>query len=358
MCFPPTNGAPFSEPASWKTRSPDLRIGDRRSDAPASPPHFAVIAFPRDLVEPWPIRISNPMRQYLTAALLFLGLAAAQAQTTTFTYQGQLLVSGSPHTGSAELRFTVWDAASGGTQLAATTPADTAVNVTNGLFAASLDFGAAVFTGADRWLDIQVRTGLGAFTPLTTRQRLTATPYAIRAREAATVPNGSITGAMIANGAVSASGLADGAVTQAKLLDNSVNSAKVSNGSIQATDVNASSFDTTFWRIGGNTGTTPGTHFLGTTDNQPLEFKVNGQRGLRIESTAGLPNVIGGSSLNTVGAGVQAATIAGGSASAIGTNSSFSAIGGGRDNTIAASSDSATIAGGYLNYNGVDRKCS
>ena len=31
------------------------------------------------------------------------------------------------------------------------------------------------------------------------------------------------------------------------------------------------------WQLGGNAGTTPGTSFLGTTDNQPLEFRVNNQ---------------------------------------------------------------------------------
>lgn len=37
------------------------------------------------------------------------------------------------------------------------------------------------------------------------------------------------------------------------------------------------------WSLYGNAGATPGAHFLGTTDNQPFEIKVNGQRALRIE---------------------------------------------------------------------------
>ena len=57
----------------------------------------------------------------------------------------------------------------------------------------------------------------------------------------------------------------------------------------------------------------PGAHFLGTTDYQPLELKVNNQRALRLEpNTNGAPNVIGGFEGNQVGAGVYAATIAGG----------------------------------------------
>src|SRR5439155_15374043 len=54
------------------------------------------------------------------------------------------------------------------------------------------------------------------------------------------------------------------------------------------------------WKTTGNAGTTPGTHFLGTTDNQPLELKVNNLRALRLEpgiedaNHSGAPNVIGG----------------------------------------------------------------
>ena len=44
-------------------------------------------------------------------------------------------------------------------------------------------FGAGVFTGADRWLDIGVRTNgaPGVYQVLTPRQPLSATPYAVRA---------------------------------------------------------------------------------------------------------------------------------------------------------------------------------
>ena len=54
------------------------------------------------------------------------------------------------------------------------------------------------------------------------------------------------------------------------------------------------------WSLSGNAGTTPGTNFLGTTDNQALELKVNGQRVLRLEPDAlNGSNVIGGSPANT-----------------------------------------------------------
>jgi len=57
--------------------------------------------------------------------------------------------------------------------------------VSNGLFTVTLDFGAN-FPGANRWLEIGVRTnGGGAYTTLSPRQALTATPYAIMAGNAA-----------------------------------------------------------------------------------------------------------------------------------------------------------------------------
>jgi hypothetical protein len=40
------------------------------------------------------------------------------------------------------------------------------------------------------------------------------------------------------------------------------------------------------WGLSGNAGTTPGTNFVGTSDNQPLVFKTNGAEGMRL-NTAG-----------------------------------------------------------------------
>ena len=36
------------------------------------------------------------------------------------------------------------------------------------------------------------------------------------------------------------------------------------------------------WNIIGNAGTTAGTNFIGTTDNQPLVFKTNSTENMRI----------------------------------------------------------------------------
>ena len=72
------------------------------------------------------------------------------------------------------------------------------------------------------------------------------------------------------------------------------------------------------WRLTGNAGTTPGTNFLGTTDNQALELKVNGARAFRWSRLWETQNVIGGLDTNSVTSAVVGATIAGGGLAAPG----------------------------------------
>ena len=112
-----------------------------------------------------------------------------------------------------------------------------------------------------------------------------------------------------------------------------------------------------FWQLGGNAGTTVGVNFVGTTDNQPLEFKVNGVRALRLEPNgSGAPNVVGGASVNLVNPGTVGAIIGGGGAMIYNglsyTNevaSDFGTIGGGLGNTISTNSPGSTIGGGEQN---------
>jgi hypothetical protein len=176
-----------------------------------------------------------------------------------------------------------------------------------------------------------------------------------------------VTAAKIGAGAVGSSQLASNAVTTANLAAGAVTSVAIADGSINAADINAGSFSNVFWKVDGNSGTTAGTHFLGTTDNQPLELKVNNWRGLRLEPTANTDtvNVIAGSARNFVGAGVVGATIGGGGSGNYGGSAStnrveadFGTVSGGNRNTIGANSFSATIAGGRLNDIGTDSRDS
>ena len=123
----------------------------------------------------------------LTHLILALVLAGrAPAQDTTFTYQGRLNHGTNSATGLYEMEFSLYDAATGGNQVG--TPMSIApVSVSNGLFTVALDFGAGVFTGAPRWLEIAVNV-YGSEQPvvlLSPRQPITATPYALHAATAA-----------------------------------------------------------------------------------------------------------------------------------------------------------------------------
>ncbi len=111
------------------------------------------------------------------------------------------------------------------------------------------------------------------------------------------------------------------------------------------------------WLLGGNANTTAGVQFLGTTDDQPLEIKVNGLRAIRLEDNGdGAPNLIMGSPANQITAGIVGSVIGGGGA----TNFNFlpasncisadhSVIPGGLANTILSDSERGVIGGGYLN---------
>ncbi len=127
----------------------------------------------------------------LAAVSVFSPVALAQPAplSTSFTYQGELASAGTPASGSYDIRFRLYDAASGGTQIGSTLCSDN-LAVANGRFAASLDFGA-VFAGQKRFLELEVRqdTGLDCsdatgFATLTSRQKITAASNAIAATHA------------------------------------------------------------------------------------------------------------------------------------------------------------------------------
>lgn len=119
-------------------------------------------------------------------ALLVVALPlAAAAQTTAFTYQGDLSSGGAPADGSYDLRFGLFAAAAGGAQIGSDQTVS-AAPVAAGVFTVQLDFGVAAFPGANRFLEIEVRpAGGGSFTTLAPRQQISASPYAIRTLSAA-----------------------------------------------------------------------------------------------------------------------------------------------------------------------------
>jgi hypothetical protein len=135
---------------------------------------------------------STMLHTLITATVLWAAALASHAQSTSFTYQGRLQDGGAPVTGPQDFEFRLFNAASGGAQHGLTVTLDD-LGVTNGLFTATLDFGAN-FPGADRFLQIAVRPGAstGLYTPLNPRQPIRSTPYAIQAANATAA--GTVTG--------------------------------------------------------------------------------------------------------------------------------------------------------------------
>lgn len=130
----------------------------------------------------------------LSASLVAsVNLGPARAASTAFSYQGQLESTGTPVTGLHDFRFRLFGAPSGGSQVGSTVCVDN-IEVANGFFALSLDFGQQYNTTESRYLEIEVRgdSGLGCsngtgFVALDPRQELTAAPLASHALSASTL---------------------------------------------------------------------------------------------------------------------------------------------------------------------------
>jgi hypothetical protein len=119
------------------------------------------------------------MKFTVVVLAVFLSLASGlRAQTTAFTYQGQLNGSNGPVTGAYDFRFRIFDATS---SLVAGPLTNAPVGVTNGLFTVTLDFGPGVFNGSSRSLEIAVHSygDTNAYAALSPRQALTPVPYAV-----------------------------------------------------------------------------------------------------------------------------------------------------------------------------------
>jgi hypothetical protein len=100
--------------------------------------------------------------------------AAAAPIGTAFTYQGYLVDNGTAATGLYDLRFSLWDDPSAGSQVGGTLTLEDQP-VVDGVFNVELDFGVlALYYAQARWLLVEVRPGAstGSFSALP-RQHLT-----------------------------------------------------------------------------------------------------------------------------------------------------------------------------------------
>jgi hypothetical protein len=285
------------------------------------------------------------MRRIHIIALLVLVVAvcgstdSATAQVPqTMSYQGVLTDgAGSPvPDGSYDIAFSLYTVVSGGTAIWTETQS---VQVTGGIFSVILGSQAPLTVAFDQpyWLGVSVDGGQ-EFSP---RRELTAAAYSLNARS-----------------------LASGqAVTSLNTLTDDVTLAGGDNVTITTSNdsiiVSSSGGGASLdWSLTGNAGTTPGTHFLGTTDNQALEIHVNGARAIRFEPDATSPNIVGGSAGNGIIDGAVGATIGGGGGEGNTYNTvsdNYGTISGGGNNvagdrnTVPGDRVYATVSGGYRN---------
>jgi hypothetical protein len=121
------------------------------------------------------------LRLATCAILIACGVGGAQAAAlgTAFTYQGRVDRNNVAVNDTYSMIFKLYDAATGGTQVGGTQTVNGIV-ATNGLFSATVDFGAGIFTGQALWLDVQIKgSGDASYTPMSSRQPITAAPYAL-----------------------------------------------------------------------------------------------------------------------------------------------------------------------------------
>lgn len=132
---------------------------------------------------------------FIAAILLLIFGSAIQGQTTAFVFQGKLQDAGQAANGTYQFQFRLFDAAAGGNQIGQVLT-DVPATVTNGIFAATLDFGTGSFDGAERFIEVGVRAnGSGqSYTILNPRQAVSSTPYAVRSlnSEQATIADNSL----------------------------------------------------------------------------------------------------------------------------------------------------------------------
>ena len=220
------------------------------------------------------------LRILVTGIALSIGSVMAAPLGTAFTYQGQLSDAGLPATGTYDLQFKLFDAATAGAQVGSTVLRGD-VAVSGGQFVVNLDFGATPFAGQSRFLEIGVRPGAssGAYTLLGSRQELTPSPNALFATSAAsattvaglTCTNNQVakwsgsawtcgadsnsggtvtsvaTGAGLSGGPITGAGtlsVATGGITSGMIANGAVGSAQIANGAVGSAQVNTAQVQT------------------------------------------------------------------------------------------------------------------
>ncbi len=284
--------------------------------------------------------------------------SSTYAQTTAFTFQGKLNDGALAANGTYQFQFKLYDAASGGNQIG-NAIADLPATVTGGIFSVNLDFGAASFDGAGRYLEIGVRmSGSGqTYTILNPRQQVMSTPYAIRSLNANT--------ANAANDAANLGGVPAAQYTKTndpRLSDdrNPLAGSDYYIRNSQFTQPNAT------FIIGGNA--TSQATLTGNAVNSVTQYNIGGNRVLGIAGTNNVFAGIGAGAANTgnnnsfVGRDAGAANVVGshnsffgasaGDSNMSGSNNAFVGSKSGQTNTTGSNNSFFGTAAGFSNLDG------
>ena len=140
-------------------------------------------------------------------------------------YQGILADSdgNSVPDGDYEMSFAIYDVSTGGDSL---WDEDQTVTVTNGIY--NVILGHSPFPTDLFNRDLYLGVTVGTDAEMIPRQKLTSTPFAMKA---AGVADGGVTSVMIKDGAVTTEKVADNAVTTAKIVDGTVTTDDINDGS-------------------------------------------------------------------------------------------------------------------------------
>lgn len=305
-----------------------------------------------------------------------VGWLNAAPMGTAFNYQGYLTVNGNGANGQYDMRFELYDDATLTiNHKVGQTITRAPVDVSKGLFTTNIDFGSGIFDGKAYWLEVAVRPN-GSVSPYTVqspRVQIRPVPNALFAATADTaitantVSANAVNGAAIQNNSITANKISSGQVV--KSLNGLTDNVALSAGSGVTLGTNGNSLSISAnsgsgWSLTGNSGTSAGLNFLGTSDNQPLQLKAYGNRGLELKSVGrgdffsseNSLNFLGGASLNYISDGVLGGTVSGGGGSLFAGGlfydfpnrviGDFGTVGGGEDNSAG---QYATVPGGTGN---------
>jgi hypothetical protein len=291
------------------------------------------------------------MKKSLNIPIIFLfiwgilsGITLAQVPQL-INYQGVMI---DPSTGlpvaddTYSIIFSIYNVASGGSAIwTETQSVTTSDGVYNVLLGSSTALTTTILSGPEKYLGIKVGSDL----EMTPRKRIVSVAYAFITESVSGASNTFPSDGNVGIGTTDPTEKLEVAGT----IYSTTGGIKFPDGTTQTTAVTGG---TDAWNLTGNSGITPRTDFLGTTDYQALEMKVNNKRVFRLEPTLlpKSPNIIGGYA-NSVNSGVNGATIGGGDTTKANlVTENFGTIGGGYSNTVNGSY--TTINGGRYNTAG------